>query len=133
MSMAIFTCRFPQQIKCPLALAADLHVLTWELLYLFQHMPHGPKWLGAQGGPRVMEGEPCEFELPSSILRDRPPQYETVRRNVWSAGLPRPKRLPKDDIPVCCCQPPRPPPGAFAAVAFAPSAEVGPPSAVLGN
>lgn len=41
------------------------------------------------------------------------PQYETIRRNVY-VSRPRPKRLPKDDIPVCnCCSfapLPRPPP-----------------------
>lgn len=51
------------------------------------------------------EGEPCDFKLPQDVLRDRPPVYEQVKRNVWTAGAPRPKRLPRDDIPVCCCEP----------------------------
>lgn len=67
-----------------------------------------------QGKPRVPDGEPAEFQLPSGILRDRPPVYEQVKRNVWTASAAgqRPKRLPKDDIEVCCCAPPRAPPPA---------------------
>jgi hypothetical protein len=49
-------------------------------------------------------------DLPSvQVLRDRPPVYETVKRNVWTAGAQRPKRLPRDRIPVCCCDAPPPP------------------------
>lgn len=40
-------------------------------------------------------------------MRNRPPQYEFVKRNVWGAGAKRPKRVPKDEIPVCNCTPPR--------------------------
>ena len=63
-----------------------------------------------QGEPRVPEGGPVDFQLPAALLRDRHPTHEHVRRNLWGPGVPRPKRLPKDDIPVCCCRPPRPGP-----------------------
>jgi hypothetical protein len=46
----------------------------------------------------------------AQVLRDRPAVYETVKRNVWTAGAQRPKRLPRDRIPVCCCDAPPPPP-----------------------
>ena len=77
-----------------------------------------------QGQARVSAGVACEFQLPASVLRDRPPQYEVVRRNAWAAGVPRPRRLPKDDIPVCCCLPDRLAAGAAVAAAFAPPEEV---------
>lgn len=81
-----------------------------------------------QGQARVAAGVAREFQLPASVLRDRPPQYEVVRRNAWAAGMPRPRRLPKDDIPVCCCLPERGPAGAAAAAAFAAPEEVAPSS-----
>ena len=48
-----------------------------------------------------------DFKLPSELMRDRPPVYETVRRNVYSAKH-RPKRMHRDEIAVCNCQPPPP-------------------------
>jgi hypothetical protein len=40
---------------------------------------------------------------PPPAKRPRP-QYEAIRRNIWLAR-PRPKRMAKDDIPVCGCLP----------------------------
>lgn len=39
----------------------------------------------------------------SNYLRDRAPSYVHIPRNVYARGLARPKRQPKDDIPVCNC------------------------------
>ncbi len=35
--------------------------------------------------------------------RNRPPDFENIRRNVW-VSKPRPKRMPKDDVTICNCK-----------------------------
>ncbi|CAL8463009.1 g2543 [Coccomyxa elongata] len=53
----------------------------------------------------------------------RPPHYIPLQRNLWTCRQ-RPKRLPKDDIPVCGCTPPMP-----AAPVIRPSTAAAPPIA----
>ena len=36
-------------------------------------------------------------------LKNRAPQYQHISRNVYSKGVARPKRQPRDDIHVCSC------------------------------
>ena len=69
----------------------------------------------------------------SSVARaaQAKPHYETVRRNVY-VSRPRPKRLPKDDIPVCSCcalapvpRGPPPPPRPASAAPLSPTNAVG--------
>ncbi|BDA47993.1 probable histone-lysine N-methyltransferase, H3 lysine-36 and H4 lysine-20 specific isoform at N-terminal half [Coccomyxa sp. Obi] len=53
----------------------------------------------------------------------RPPHYIQLQRNLWTCRQ-RPKRLPKDDVPVCGCTPPMP-----AAPVIRPSTAAAPPIA----
>ncbi len=39
-------------------------------------------------------------------LKNRAPQYQHIPRNVYSRGVARPKRQPRDDIHVCNCRAP---------------------------
>ena len=71
----------------------------------------------------------------SMLAAQAKPQYESVRRNVY-VSRPRPKRLPKDDIPVCsCCSlapVPRGPPPALPPARPASAVPLSPPNAVGG-
>ena len=40
-------------------------------------------------------------------LKNRAPQYQHIPRNVYSRGVARPKRQPRDDIHVCSCRAPK--------------------------
>lgn len=44
------------------------------------------------------------FQLPKAWLLARPPKFETLRRNLW-VSMPKPKRLPADEVSHCTCRP----------------------------
>jgi hypothetical protein len=56
----------------------------------------------------VVPPHPDIFRLPGPWLQARPPQYETIPRNLW-VSKQRPKRLMKSEINVCMCRPTPPP------------------------
>ena len=60
-----------------------------------------------QGEPRLPATE-RDFKLPPELMRDRQPVYEAVRRNLYSAAL-KPKRMHRDEMAVCNCDPVQPP------------------------
>lgn len=43
------------------------------------------------------------FQLPREMLMNRPPRFEMLKRNLF-VSRERPKRLPKDEVQVCCCR-----------------------------
>ena len=45
------------------------------------------------------------FKLPAEIQVMQPPKFRGLRRNVYHGDVPRPKRLPRSEIEVCCCSP----------------------------
>eukprot|EP00878_Enallax_costatus_P012229 GHUV01012772.1.p1 GENE.GHUV01012772.1~~GHUV01012772.1.p1 ORF type:complete len:999 (+),score=387.95 GHUV01012772.1:221-3217(+) len=43
------------------------------------------------------------FQLSREMLLNRPPKFEMLKRNLF-VSRERPKRLPKDEVSVCCCR-----------------------------
>lgn len=50
----------------------------------------------------MQQGSQAPLEIAEGV---GPPKYGYARSNVWPSYMPRPKRLPKDDVPTCDCLP----------------------------
>ncbi len=70
-----------------------------------QPAPHPAAGLAPQ--PAALTNVPEQVAAAhNEELKNRAPQYQHIPRNVYSRGVARPKRQPRDDIHVCNCQAP---------------------------
>ena len=51
----------------------------------------------------ALQGGEMPIEAPEEAGVPRP-RYEYSKKNIYSAGVPRPRKLPKDDVAVCNCR-----------------------------